>query len=391
MSAILKFCFGFLIILLIGIFSIHIDFLPGSAMSAQQRLLNKTSATVDSNGSTWANIMLDGQKATLTGEAPDETALKNIRRNIATAAGPGGVVQGGITAIDSTKVTVFDGPPRADPFIWIVELQADQLLLSGYVPSTSARDAVIQLAAMRFGDKEISGDLEVASGSPPEDQWLSAVSVSLQALARMESGGVEANGAKFTANGVAIDEARAATITQLMKSITDGLIGDSVLTIARPPALGLSEIIAETAETEPSGPDLDIEENTTPDSATRCIGQILSIIAETRITFESASVEVSGNSRAALDNLAAALVECKNIAITVTGHTDSSGWTARNRQLSQDRADAVAQYLGANDIEANRITTHGAGESEPLTSNLTRQGRARNRRIEIEISQDGQQ
>ena len=387
----LKFSLGFLIIVLIGVFSIHIDFLPGSAVSAQQRLLDRSSAAINNAGAGWAAVELDGQKATLLGEAPNETAATSLSLTVSTAAGPGGVVLGGVTAIDSASITVFEGPPRADPFIWIAELQGDQLLLSGYAPSQNARDAVFQLAAMRFGEKEISGDLEVASGSPPEDQWLSAVSVSLQALARMESGGVEANGASFVANGVARDAARAATISKLMDSITNGLTGNTELTIPPPPALDLSELIADTSETPVTDPGLDIEENNAADILAKCLEDIPSIIAETRVTFESASVDIARDSRRALDGLAAALTECEDVTIAITGHTDSSGRRSRNLQLSQYRADAVAQYLRSSNIATNRITTRGAGESEPLTSNTTRQGRARNRRIEIEISHVGQQ
>lgn len=78
-------------------------------------------------------------------------------------------------------------------------------------------------------------------------------------------------------------------------------------------------------------------------------------------------------------------MRCPDVRISVTGHTDSSGSAARNRQLSAYRADAVRAYLISLGVEANRVTARGAGSSEPLASNASAAGRERNRRIEIGV------
>ena len=67
------------------------------------------------------------------------------------------------------------------------------------------------------------------------------------------------------------------------------------------------------------------------------------------------------------------------------GHTDSIGTEKYNQGLSVRRAEAVKAYLVSKGIEANRIYTEGKGESQPIADNRTREGRAKNRRVEVEV------
>ena len=72
----------------------------------------------------------------------------------------------------------------------------------------------------------------------------------------------------------------------------------------------------------------------------------------------------------------------------IVGHTDSKGNDKKNRKLSLDRADAVREQLIKSDIDGDRLTTRGAGEDEPLDSNETEEGRAKNRRIEFRVVEE---
>ncbi len=382
MKALLKFLAGCVVIGVIGIVSIHMDLLPGSAPSAERHLLAKALDAIDAAGADWAGVEVDGQKAVLFGEAPSREALDRLKAAVAHAQWPGGLALGGITILDASNMTVFSGPALADPFLWIAELQAGQLVLSGYAPSQSARDAVFLLAAMRFPDTDISGALEIASGAPPEDGWLSAASISLQALARLDNGAVEANGPAFEVSGVVADSARAAAIERLMALIDGGFSGAAKLTLAAPettPEESASPVAADTgaAPAEVAEPD-------------RCAEQSRSILGDAQISFARDRASLNRASRELLDALAAALGACPNLKIDITGHTDAAGGAAANRRLSLARARAVGDYLGAAGVDAARITTSGAGESQPLVSNRTAEGRARNRRIEFEFTPGNQ-
>jgi len=72
-------------------------------------------------------------------------------------------------------------------------------------------------------------------------------------------------------------------------------------------------------------------------------------------------------------------------AVTVEGHTDSTGSEALNQRLSEQRAQAVKDYMVEKGVDAELITTVGHGQSKPIADNNTTQGRAQNRRVEINV------
>ncbi len=72
-------------------------------------------------------------------------------------------------------------------------------------------------------------------------------------------------------------------------------------------------------------------------------------------------------------------------AVVITGHTDSTGTDDYNQRLSQMRADAVKAYLASQGVSADKMQTRGEGESSPVADNMTKAGRAKNRRVEIDV------
>jgi OOP family OmpA-OmpF porin len=88
-----------------------------------------------------------------------------------------------------------------------------------------------------------------------------------------------------------------------------------------------------------------------------------------------------------LDDLLAR-IKSKNAdlsGITISGHTDSVGSEAYNMKLGQRRADTVKDYLVSKGVPASKITTKSFGESQPVASNKTAEGRAKNRRAEVDV------
>jgi OOP family OmpA-OmpF porin len=89
--------------------------------------------------------------------------------------------------------------------------------------------------------------------------------------------------------------------------------------------------------------------------------------------------------RAKLDDLVGKIQGINLEVIIAVGHTDSVGTDAYNQRLSVRRAEAVKAYLVSKGIERNRVYTEGKGEKQPVADNKTAEGRAKNRRVEIEV------
>jgi outer membrane protein OmpA-like peptidoglycan-associated protein len=105
--------------------------------------------------------------------------------------------------------------------------------------------------------------------------------------------------------------------------------------------------------------------------------------------FARSSAAVKPESHAALENIVTTLQQNSTLRAAVQGHTDSAGDDRFNQQLSEQRAWAVVQYLIDKGIAAHRLSAAGYGESRPIASNATAQGRAQNRRVEIRIASNG--
>lgn len=103
------------------------------------------------------------------------------------------------------------------------------------------------------------------------------------------------------------------------------------------------------------------------------------------ITFDVDKSNVRPDFAEVLGSVALVLKEYKSTMIEVAGHTDSTGSDSYNQLLSQQRAQAVSQVLMSNGVQPVRIDTVGFGESRPVASNATAEGRALNRRVELTL------
>jgi OmpA-OmpF porin, OOP family len=105
--------------------------------------------------------------------------------------------------------------------------------------------------------------------------------------------------------------------------------------------------------------------------------------ADAFFDFDKAVLKPEG--KAKLDDLVGKVKGINLEVIIAVGHTDSVGTDAYNQKLSVRRAEAVKAYLVSKGIEKNRVYTEGKGEKQPVADNKTAEGRAKNRRVEIEV------
>lgn len=111
--------------------------------------------------------------------------------------------------------------------------------------------------------------------------------------------------------------------------------------------------------------------------------QKVTYAADAFFDFDKSVLKAEG--KAKLDDLVSKVKDINLEVIIAVGHTDSVGSDAYNQKLSVRRSEAVKAYLVSKGIEKNRVYTEGKGEKQPVADNKTAEGRAKNRRVEIEV------
>ena len=115
------------------------------------------------------------------------------------------------------------------------------------------------------------------------------------------------------------------------------------------------------------------------------VGEGIQVVFDSAILFGFDSSEIKPDARANLSRLAASLQEYPNTDVLIVGHTDATGPEDYNLNLSERRADAAMAVLVSGGVAPSRVATEGRGESEPVASNETAEGRRLNRRVEVAI------
>jgi len=115
------------------------------------------------------------------------------------------------------------------------------------------------------------------------------------------------------------------------------------------------------------------------------VGEGIVVIFDSGLLFDFDSYALKSATRENLRELASNLKKYEQTEVKILGHTDSVGSDTYNQSLSRFRADAVKDYLASQGISSMRLMTEGFGESDPIASNETEEGRQQNRRVEIVI------
>lgn len=114
-------------------------------------------------------------------------------------------------------------------------------------------------------------------------------------------------------------------------------------------------------------------------------GNDIQLIMLSDITFAVNKAEIKPEFYNVLNSVALVLKEYKGTIIQVAGYTDNTGTVARNQTLSEQRAQSVATYLSSQGVDSRRFTVIGYGQRQPVASNSTADGRAKNRRVELTL------
>lgn len=120
-----------------------------------------------------------------------------------------------------------------------------------------------------------------------------------------------------------------------------------------------------------------------PDSPDDLQDSLNALLGRSGVNFAPDSTDLDDRSQVVLDSAAESIKQVPGVQVQIVGYTDDDGSPEANLELSQERADAVRDYLVGRDVPADDLTTLGRGEEDPLVPNDTPENKARNRRIEL--------
>ena len=244
----------------------------------------------------------------------------------------------------------------ASPYVFSLALADGKATLTGYAPDDKTRHDILEAARAAFFNAAIEDHLNIAKGAPTN--FGGAIRDALPSLARLSSGTLTLTDASLAVEGQAVYEKAADQVKgALERALPGGFKYTRMAIVAQPPAAAIDPKL--------------------------CQPKFDGVLARGQILFETASATISPASAAVLDTLVDIVQACRNADVEVSGHTDSVGQPDRNLDLSKRRAQAVVDYFAAAGLDTSRVTSAGYGDTKPIASNDTADGRAHNRRIEF--------
>ena len=233
------------------------------------------------------------------------------------------------------------------------------LKIIGPISEGFDEELVVNFAKARFGSEHSSTSLYNGGSLPPD--WGFRIIAGLEGLKELKNGILEVTPNLIEIRGTTYKKFSSAKITKL--------IGNKIGYNQR-----LSLEIDYVEMPKPKDNSL---------TASQCVAKISEVLKLRKIKFEPGSDRVDLAGQEILDDIAKILFNCGDIILEIGGHTDSQGREQMNLNLSQARANAVLFELQRRRILTKNIVAKGYGESEPVASNETEQGREKNRRIEF--------
>ncbi|MDH3646934.1 MAG: OmpA family protein [Gammaproteobacteria bacterium] len=329
--------------------------LRGNAPAMAADLTTKSTGTLAAAGMNAVSVGVNGRDVSLTGIVPTvdhkaraEELVSDIRgvRTVSNELQVGGASAPVAVAAASAA------PVAVTPYEFRITKTPDAVTLKGLVPDNATRRQLLDQANRAFGSSQIQDEIELAPGAPSD--WSRALTAVQSELSGYVQGDAYLSDQNVQVRGLVPADRDAAT-ARLAAAIPEQYRADIELQA-------------------PAG-----------QSVSDCQTELNTLLANNRINFAVNSASISSGSYALLDRLANVVRGCSSARIQILGHTDSQGAPDANAALSQRRAQSVVAYLIAAGIAGDQLVAEGFGETQPIGSNETREGRALNRRIEFNV------
>lgn len=234
--------------------------------------------------------------------------------------------------------------------------------IGGDLTDAQMRVAAETFAEAQFGFDSVANETAVRQGLP--SGWSSRVMGGLEAMGLLTQGKLEVGPDRVALTGIAPSQEAAKRAGEILaERLPEGVEGSLKLDVHVPDP-------AESAVRVPGK---------------LCAEQVALILDDNQIQFPPSESDIAEESLPVLDRIAQILGQCPGARFEIGGHTDSQGRESSNMALSQARADAVLSALLERGVDTVFLYARGYGEEQPIASNETEEGRARNRRIEFRL------
>ena len=252
--------------------------------------------------------------------------------------------------------------PSQGPAEFVATLSPEGLVqLNGRLNDEIVAQTAESFAIARFGSATVSNRARTDEALPGD--WPLRVLSGLEALSLLSNGSARVTAEDITVTGNTGSKSARSDISKLLSD----KLGEG------------SRFSVEVTYLEKLDP---VASMLTPDE---CEAKIAEILKVRKITFEPGSDTVDATSLGTLDEISEVLGNCTELRMEIAGHTDSQGRETMNEALSKSRALAVLNALRDRRVATGSFTAKGYGETKPIASNDTEEGREANRRIEITL------
>lgn len=248
-------------------------------------------------------------------------------------------------------------------FLRITKDLENNLTVFGAIPDNSIKSLLLDIMTAYFLKDEISDFIQIEEASASLD--LELITTGIKSLTLLDEGELVVPENELIFSGkVSSSEKYNSFINYLSSELNQGNFVSNV----------------------------EIDEDLIPPpplSAEECRNGIAEVLVDKKISFDSGSVEINEQTGTILPGLAEVLIKCNHFTWEIGGHTDSQGRESMNFELSSKRASAILDALVEAGVPSDILTAIGYGERFPIANNRTEAGREKNRRIVIQILENG--
>ena len=286
--------------------------------------------------------------------------------------------------IETAETPVVAEVEKRSPYkLTIVKDEKNSVSLDGYVDSSERQNALVAYAKELFGSENVTNNLKVSAGAP--EDWEHISNFALDCLKNVDHGDMKLSDQSYEFTGHLPSPSSKSSFLDGIRSVMSDpenkysrYRGDYIITapVEEPTVVVKKEVKKEpsTSQVKPTEPQISIQ---------RCQKSLDTLLSNKKVLFDFNKASINKKSYALLNSVLKNIKACHVSHLEIEGHTDASGSTNYNQRLSDLRSASIKRYFVKQGFSKDKLRAIGYGESKPITSNSSHEGRAKNRRIEF--------